>query len=55
MFTPEQANEWLREHFADDPDAKISIVATEPAQSDAGMYSRLLDILFAPRGDVADS
>lgn len=55
MVTPEQANEWLRIRFADDPDTKISIVATAPAQPDSGMYPRLLDILFAPRRDGADS
>jgi hypothetical protein len=44
------AGEWLREHFAGDPEAKIDITwrAEKP---DPVAYRRILEILFAPRPD----
>lgn len=46
----EAAGEWLKQHFADDPNPHVSIqwVEDEPQH---GSYDRLLEILFAPRPD----
>ncbi|MFF3363616.1 hypothetical protein [Streptomyces misionensis] len=45
----EEAGEWLRKRFKDEPEPKISIrwSANEAADEDA--YGRLLKLLFSPR------
>lgn len=44
------AGEWLRERFADNPEAKVSIVWRDE-KPDPVAYRRILEILFAPRAD----
>lgn len=54
-ITPEQAGEWLRNHFADDDDPQIEIVLSSSSDRSEAPYRRLLDILFSPRTDSAGS
>lgn len=46
----EQAGAWLREHFKDDPEPRVSITFEGDAM-DSAAYRRLLEILFSPRAD----
>lgn len=55
MITPDEANEWLHRHFADDPDAEIDIVASVSGNPDDAKYAQLLNLLFAPRVDGVES
>lgn len=54
-ITPEQAGEWLRRHFDDDPDPQIEIVLSVSSDRSGAPYRRLLDILFSPRPDRPES
>ncbi|MFK4187240.1 hypothetical protein ACI2L4_24995 [Streptomyces sparsogenes] len=49
----DEANEWLKKRFTDDPHPRIDIT-WYPAESDDDAYHRLLRILFsAPPDDLA--
>lgn len=51
QVTPDEANEWLHKHFADDPDASIEIVPAVSEIPNPAAYAQLLNLLFAPRTD----
>lgn len=46
----EQAGEWLRNHFKDDPEPKVTITFRDE-EPDPVAYRRILEILFSPRAD----
>lgn len=46
----EEAGAWLRKHFKDDPEPKVSITFRDE-EPDPVAYRRLLEILFRPRTD----
>lgn len=47
----EEAGAWLREHFKDDPEPKVSIEWTARTERDDAGFSRLLTALFTPLTD----
>lgn len=44
---PEQAGEWLRQHFADDPEPKVDLVI-EVTEPNPVVYREVMEILFGP-------
>lgn len=46
----EEAGAWLREHFKDVPEPKVTI-SFRDEEPDPVAYRRILEILFSPRTD----
>lgn len=46
----EEAGAWLREHFKDAPEPKVTI-SFRDEEPDPVAYRRILEILFSPRTD----
>ncbi|MGW6790084.1 hypothetical protein [Streptomyces chartreusis] len=49
MISPDEADEWVRSHFADEPDPQVEIVFEVTERPNPAAYSWLLEFLFAPR------
>lgn len=51
VIPAEEAGEWLREHFQDDPAPTVDIAMTWNVtdEPDDGSAQRLMEILFGPR------
>ncbi|MEU6610394.1 hypothetical protein ABZ922_36010 [Streptomyces shenzhenensis] len=48
----EEAGEWLRQHFKDDPAPRVDITFRNE-EPDLVAYRRVLEILFCPRTDTS--
>lgn len=51
MIRREEASDWLKQHFASDPNPQIHLRWEPEAEQDDGAYHRLLALLFTPRSD----
>ncbi|MET9385332.1 hypothetical protein ABZY09_30740 [Streptomyces sp. NPDC002928] len=51
LIRAEEAGEWLREHFKDDPAPRVEITWTVREAPNPAALAWVLDTLFAPRPD----